>query len=92
VDAFVAAAQSGGKGATVVASLPEDLPEHFASALMHQDIAPMHGLPDCLDAIANAAAIGAAKKRLDQTVALPVVQDLVQGPEVHQATEDRAAV
>jgi acetyl-CoA synthetase len=82
VDAFVAAAQSGGKGATVVASLPEDLPEHFASALMHQNIAPMHGLPDCLDAIANAAAIGAAKQRLDQTVALPTVQDLVQGPEV----------
>jgi len=82
VDAFVAAAQSGCKGATVVASLPEDLPEHFASALMHQNIAPMHGLPDCLDAIANAAAIGAAKKRLDQTLALPVVQDLVQGPEV----------
>jgi acyl-CoA synthetase (NDP forming) len=82
VDAFVAAAQSGGKGATVVASLPEDLPEHFASALMLQNIAPMHGLPDCLDAIANAAAIGAAKKRLDQTLALPVVQGLVHGPEV----------
>lgn len=82
VDAFVAAAQSGGKGATVVASLPEDLPEHFASALMLQNIAPMHGLPDCLDAIASAAAIGAAKQRLDQTVALPTVQDLVQGPEV----------
>ena len=82
VDAFVAAAQSGCKGATVVASLPEDLPEHFASALMHQNIAPMHGLPDCLDAIANAAAIGTAKQRLDQTVALPVVQDLVHGPEV----------
>ena len=82
VDAFVTASKSGGNGATVVASLPEDLPEHFASALMHQNIAPMHGLPDCLDAIANAAAIGAAKKRLNQTVALPVVQDLVQGPEV----------
>ncbi len=92
VDAFVAASQSGGKGATVVASLPEDLPEHFASALMHQNIAPMHGLPDCLDAIANAAAIGAAKKRLDQTLALPVVQDLVQGSEVllDEATSKKA--
>ena len=82
VDAFVAASQSGGKGATVVASLPEDLPDHFASALMHQNIAPMHGLPDCLDAIVNAAAIGTAKQRLDQTVALPTVQDLIHGPEV----------
>ncbi len=94
VDAFVSAAQSDGKGATVVASLPEDLPEHFASALMHQNIAPMHGLPDCLDAITNAAAIGSAKKRLDQTLALPVVQDLVHGPEVllDEAASKRALV
>lgn len=81
VDAFVAASQSGGKGATVVASLPEDLPEHFASALMHQNIAPMHGLPDCLDAIAHAAAIGAAKNRANGTQALPTVHALVSGPE-----------
>ena len=81
VDAFVAASQSGGKGATVVASLPEDLPEHFASALMHQNIAPMHGLPDCLDAIAHAAAIGAAKNRANRTQALPTVHALVSGPE-----------
>ena len=92
VDAFVAASQSGGKGATVVASLPEDLPEHFASALMHQNIAPMHGLPDCLDAIAHAAEIGAAQKRGDQTVALPAVQGLIQGPEVllDEATSKKA--
>lgn len=81
VDAFVAASQSGGQGATVVASLPEDLPEHFASALMHQNIAPMHGLPDCLDAIAHAAAIGAAKNRADRTQALPTVHALVPGLE-----------
>ena len=81
VDAFVAASQSGGKGATVVASLPEDLPEHFASALMQQNIAPMHGLPDCLDAIAHAAAIGVATNRADRTQALPTVHALVPGPE-----------
>lgn len=81
VDAFVAASQFSGKGATVVASLPEDLPEHFASALMHQNIAPMHGLPDCLDAIAHAAAIGAAKNRADRTQALPTVHALVPGLE-----------
>ncbi len=64
VDAFAAAARNGGRGATVVASLPEDLPEEYAKALMAQGIAPMHGIPDCLDAIAHAARIGAARTRL----------------------------
>jgi acetyl-CoA synthetase len=63
VAAFAAAARYGGHGATVVASLPEDLPEEHASALMAQGIAPMHGIPDCLDAIAHAARIGAARAR-----------------------------
>jgi acetyl-CoA synthetase len=63
VDAFAAATRYGGHGATVVASLPEDLPEEHASALMAQGIAPMHGIPDCLDAIAHAARIGAARAR-----------------------------
>jgi acyl-CoA synthetase (NDP forming) len=64
VEAFAAAARYGGHGATVVASLPEDLPEDYAKALMAQGIAPMHGIPDCLDAIAHAARIGAARTRL----------------------------
>ena len=65
VDAFAAAAaRSRGHGATVVASLPEDLPEVHANALMARGIAPMHGIPDCLDAIAHAARIGAARTRL----------------------------
>ena len=77
VDAFVAAAQagqsSGNKAATVVASLPEDLPEDYAQALMAQGIAPMHGLPDCLDAIAHAAHIGtAARAQAGLTPLLPV--------------------
>jgi acetyl-CoA synthetase len=77
VDAFVAAAQAGEKtgkkAATVVASLPEDLPEDYAQALMAQGIAPMHGLPDCLDAIAHAAQIGAAaRSQAGLTPLLPV--------------------
>lgn len=64
VQAFAAAAHDGGPGATVVASLPEDLPEDYAQALMAQGIAPMHGIPDCLDAIAHAARMGAARTRL----------------------------
>ena len=64
VDAFVAAARNRSHGATVVASLPEDLPEEFAKALRAQGIAPMHGIPDCLDAIAHAARIGDARTRL----------------------------
>ena len=81
VDAFAAAARKGGHGATVVASLPEDLPEHYAHSLMAQGIAPMHGIPDCLDAIAHAARIGAARARSSE---LHPLTDLV--PLVWQAT------
>ena len=81
VDAFAAAARNGGRGATVVASLPEDLPEVYASALMAQGIAPMHGIPDCLDAIAHAARIGAARARSSE---LHPLSDLV--PLVWQAS------
>ena len=70
VDAFVAAARNRSYGATVVASLPEDLPEEYAKALMAQGIAPMHGIPDCLDAIAHAARIGEARARLAHLQAL----------------------
>ena len=88
VDAFAAAARNGGRGATVVASLPEDLPEAYASALMAQGIAPMHGIPDCLDAIAHAARIGAARARSSE---LHPLSDLV--PLVWQASnaQDDAA-
>ncbi|MBJ7420786.1 MAG: acetate--CoA ligase family protein, partial [Rhodoferax sp.] len=81
VDAFAAAARNRGRGATVVASLPEDLPEHYANALMAQGIAPMHGIPDCLDAIAHAARTGAARARSSE---LHPLTDLV--PLVWQAT------
>ena len=70
VDAFVAAARNRSHGATVVASLPEDLPEEYAKALMAQGIAPMHGIPDCLDAIAHAARIGEVRARLAHLQAL----------------------
>ena len=77
VDAFAAAASSGGRGATVVASLPEDLPEEYANALMAQGIAPMHGIPDCLDAIAHAARMGAARARSSELHPLSELVPLV---------------
>ncbi len=77
VDAFAAAARSGGHGATVVASLPEDLPEEYANALMAQGIAPMHGIPDCLDAIAHAARMGAARARSSELHPLSELVPLV---------------
>ena len=77
VDAFAAAARNGGRGATVVASLPEDLPEEYANALMAQGIAPMHGIPDCLDAIAHAARMGAARARSSELHPLSELVPLV---------------
>ena len=59
VDAWVAAAQQTGVPALAVATLPENLPEARAQALMAAGIAPLHGLRAALKAIAAAAAIGA---------------------------------
>ncbi|MEI7514984.1 MAG: acetate--CoA ligase family protein [Betaproteobacteria bacterium] len=80
------------KAATVVASLPEDLPEDYAQALMAQGIAPMHGLPDCLDAIAHAAQVGAAARSLAVLKPLPSVQALQAGSSrtLDEATAKRA--
>ncbi len=59
VEAWVAAAQQTGVPALAVASLPENLPEARAQALMAAGVAPLHGLRAALKAIAAAAAIGA---------------------------------
>jgi acetyl-CoA synthetase len=74
----------------VVASLPEDLPEAYASALMAQGIAPMHGIPDCLDAIAHAARIGAARARSSELHPLSDLVPLVSKASSAQVDTARA--
>lgn len=64
VDAFVAAHHNSGGRCAVVASLPEGMPDAVARQLLAHGIAPMQGIADCLDAVAHAAAIGAARARL----------------------------
>lgn len=64
VDAFIAAQTGHGARGVLVASLPEGLPESVARQLLAQGIAPMQGLVNCLDAIRQAADIGAAHHRL----------------------------
>ncbi|MEU4230961.1 acetate--CoA ligase family protein [Nonomuraea sp. NPDC026600] len=61
--AFIAATRRVGGPACVVSSLPEGLPEHVGARLLAEGIAPMQGLPECLDAIRAAALIGAAQAR-----------------------------
>ena len=64
VDAFIAAHQGSGEAASVVASLPEGLPDQVARQLLVHGIAPMQGIAECLDAMAHAAAVGAARARV----------------------------
>jgi acetyl-CoA synthetase len=97
LQAFVSAAQAGGKGATVVASLPEDLPEIHAKALLAQGVAPMQGLPDCIDAIAHAAMLGQVRRNLDHISPLepaiplpPATQRLAQARTHDEAASKRA--
>ena len=67
VDAFVAAQRHSGGAACVVSSLAEGLSEAQARQLLDHGIAPMQGIAECLDAIAHAAAIGAARLRVAAT-------------------------
>jgi acetyl-CoA synthetase len=60
--------------------LPEDLPESHALALIAQGIAPMHGIAHCLDAIAHAAAIGAARAAQPSAQPLATVAAANNGP------------
>jgi len=64
VDAFVAAHEHTGASCAVVASMPEGMPDGVARQLLERGIAPMQGIAECLDAIRQAAAIGAARARL----------------------------
>ena len=64
VDAFVVAQRRSGGAACVVSSLAEGLSEAQARQLLDHGIAPMQGIAECLDAIAHAAAIGAARLRV----------------------------
>jgi acetyl-CoA synthetase len=66
VEALVAAHRSTAAPATcVVSSLPEGMPEGMGARLLAEGIAPMQGLGDCLDAVASAAAVGAARTTAD---------------------------
>jgi len=58
VDAIVAALRATGAAASVVSSLPEGLPESVGARLLAEGIAPMQGLPECLDAVAAAVRLG----------------------------------
>lgn len=73
LQAFEQAQHASGQRAVVVASMAEGLPEDVALRLLAQGIAPMLGLPECLDAIVHAAQIGAAQQGAD---ALRPVQDI----------------
>ncbi len=80
VDAFVAAHAKTGAPCTVVASMPEGMPDGVARQLLERGIAPMQGVAECLDAIGHAAAIGAARARGARTVALLPVAPAPEGP------------
>jgi len=63
-DAIIAAASETSARAVVVSSLPETLPAYARERLMAAGIAPMQGLPEGLRAIAAAAWLGEAWRRI----------------------------
>ena len=71
VDAFIAAHRHTPVPCGVVASMPEGMPDGVARQLLERGIAPMQGLAECLDAIGHAAAMGVARLRCADILALP---------------------
>jgi acyl-CoA synthetase (NDP forming) len=69
VNAFEAALTSNGARGAIVASLPENLPEAYSTALMARGIVPLSGIAEALDAAEAAAFIGEAWRR---PISLPV--------------------
>jgi acetyl-CoA synthetase len=82
VDALVAAHRrtAAPRATCLVSSLPEGLPEDMGARLLAEGIAPMQGLGACLDAIASAAAVGAAQAGAGD------VQPLATHPPAHSGT------
>ncbi|WP_405875247.1 acetate--CoA ligase family protein [Streptomyces sp. NBC_00005] len=82
VDALVAAhRRTAPRPATcLVSSLPEGLPEETGARLLAEGIAPMQGLTHCLDALASAAAVGAAQAGVGS------IRPLVNRPPAHSGT------
>lgn len=74
--AFEEAQRRTGARACVVASLPEGLPESVGHRLLSAGIAPMQGIPSCLDAVAAAAQVTTAQLSADEVRSLPPVADL----------------
>jgi acyl-CoA synthetase (NDP forming) len=58
VDAIIAARKKTGARVAVLASLPENMPEHFASMFAANGIVPLHGMEEGLLAIAAAISAG----------------------------------
>ncbi|MFF4253739.1 acetate--CoA ligase family protein [Streptomyces sp. NPDC001663] len=82
VDALIAAHREAAPTPVtcLVSSLPEGLPEEAGTRLLGEGIAPMQGLTECLDAIAAAAAIGAAQAGADR------IRPLTAHPSAHSGT------
>ncbi|WP_369201389.1 acetate--CoA ligase family protein [Streptomyces sp. PU-14G] len=80
MDAYTSAAQETGVPACVVSSLPEGLPEDVSARLLDRGVAPMHGMADCVRAIAAAGEIGQARRRHHTQGTLPPGGTAPQAP------------
>lgn len=63
LEAITQARRISGKPMALVASFPEGLPESIARDLIAQDVVPLNGLTEAIEALAAAAFIGRARVR-----------------------------
>lgn len=87
VQAFSLAAKQTGKAAAIVSSLPENLPEATANALIAQGIVPLLGIDDALRAAEAAAQCG---RYLRAEPAPPLLVPQPRGGTTQQLDESQA--
>lgn len=75
--ALIDAVSATGQRAVVTSTLPETMPPAARQRLKAAGIAPMQGLDECLSAISAAAAIGAARNRVADTLPIRAPEALL---------------
>ncbi|MGY3591882.1 acyl-CoA synthetase (NDP forming) [Bradyrhizobium sp. USDA 4341] len=87
VRAFEAALKTNKAQGAIVTSLPENMPEEYASELMERGTAPLFGVPEAMDAAQAAALIGSVWR---QPEAQPVDTSSSGARESERVTLDEA--
>ena len=79
---FIAAARQQGLAAAVCSTIPENLDAETRSFLVGENVAPMQGIEECIEAIAAAAWQGERRAEMGTGVRPTLISSIIEGPSV----------